>query len=148
MVVPLAVRYVAALAGLLIVLTSARSIIGTVIVPRPVDSWLTRQVDRGASTTFRLLTARVKDFRTRDRILASQVAAVLLSQIIVWLLMFFVGYSLMLWPFVHGITEAFTTAMRDQMASALIAGFHAQKYDQALAAAMPVVMNWPGVSDN
>ena len=110
MVVPLAVRYVAALAGLLIVLTSARSIIGTVIVPRPVDSWLTRQVDRGASTTFRLLTARVKDFRTRDRILASQVAAVLLSQIIVWLLMFFVGYSLMLWPFVHGITEAFTTA--------------------------------------
>jgi hypothetical protein len=111
MVVPLAVRYVAALAGLLIVLTSARSIIGTVIVPRPVDSWLTRQVDRLASTAFRLLTARVKDFRTRDRILASQVAAVLLSQIIVWLLMFFVGYSLMLWPFVHGgITEAFTTA--------------------------------------
>ena len=111
MVVPLAVRYVAALAGLLIVLTSARSIIGTVIVPRPVDSWLTRQVDRLASAVFRLLTARVKDFGTRDRILASQVAAVLLSQIIVWLLMFFVGYSLMLWPFVHGgITEAFTTA--------------------------------------
>ena len=111
MVVPLAVRYVAALAGLLIVLTSARSIIGTVIVPRPVDSWLTRQVDRLASAAFRLATAWVKDFRTRDRILASQVAAVLLSQIIVWLLMFFVGYSLMLWPFTHGgITGAFTTA--------------------------------------
>src|SRR6202044_1226736 len=93
------------------VLTSARSIIGTVIVPRPVDSWLTRQVDRGASTTFRLLTARVKDFRTRDRILASQVAAVLLSQIVVWLLMFFVGFSLLLWPLLHvGITGAFATA--------------------------------------
>jgi hypothetical protein len=39
------------------------------------------------------------------------VATVLLSQIIVWLLMFFVGYSLLLWPFTNGgITAAFTTA--------------------------------------
>jgi hypothetical protein len=111
MVVPLAARYVAALAGLLLVLTSARSIIGTVIVPRPVDSWLTRRVDQFWSGGFRLVTARITDFRSRDRILASQVAAVLLSQIIVWLLMFFVGYSLMLWPFTHGgITDAFATA--------------------------------------
>ncbi|HEY6481693.1 MAG TPA: hypothetical protein VIZ00_16770 [Streptosporangiaceae bacterium] len=111
MVVPLAARYVAAVAGLLIVLVSGRSIIGTVIVPRPVNSWLTRQVDQFWTMWFRLLTARITDFRTRDRILASQVATVLLSQIIVWLLMFFVGYSLLLWPFTHGgITAAFTTA--------------------------------------
>ena len=110
MVVPLAARYVAALAGLLIVLTSARSIIGTVIVPRPVNSWLTRKVDQFWTTWFRLITARITDFRTRDRILASQVATVLLSQIIVWLLMFFVGYSLLLWPFVADLTTAFTTA--------------------------------------
>jgi hypothetical protein len=111
MVVPLAVRYVAAVAGLLIVLTSARSIIGTVIVPRPVNSWLTHRVDQFWTGVFRLLTVRIRDFRTRDRILASQVAAVLLSQIVVWLLMFFVGYSLMLWPLIHsGITDAFSTA--------------------------------------
>jgi hypothetical protein len=111
MVVPLAVRYVAAVAGLLIVLTSARSIIGTVIVPRPVNSWLTHKVDQLWTMVFRVLTRRIRDFRTRDRILASQVAAVLLSQIVVWLLMFFVGYSLMLWPLIHsGITDAFSTA--------------------------------------
>jgi hypothetical protein len=111
MVVPLAARYVAAVAGVLIVLTSARSIIGTVIVPRPVNSWLTHRVDQFWTGVFRLLTARIRDFRTRDRILASQVAAVLLSQIVVWLLMFFVGYSLMLWPLIHsGITDAFSTA--------------------------------------
>jgi hypothetical protein len=111
MIVPLAARYVAAVAGLLIVLTSARSIIGTVIVPRPVNSWLTRKVDQFWTAWFRLITARITDFRTRDRILASQVATVLLSQIIVWLLMFFVGYSLLLWPLTHGgITAAFTTA--------------------------------------
>jgi hypothetical protein len=111
MVVPLAARYIAAFAGLLIVLTAARSIIGTVIVPRPVSSWLIRRVDQFWAIAFRLVTARITDFRTRDRILASQVAAVLLTQIIVWLLMFFVGYALLLWPFLHlGITAAFTTA--------------------------------------
>jgi hypothetical protein len=111
MVVPLAARYVAAFAGLLLVLTSGRSIIGTVIVPRPVSSWLTRRVDQGWALVFRLVTARITDFRTRDRILASQVAAVLLSQIVVWLLMFFVGFSLLLWPLLHvGITGAFATA--------------------------------------
>jgi hypothetical protein len=111
MVVPLAARYVAALAGLFLVLTSGRSIIGTVIVPRPVSSWLTRRVDQLWTIVFRLVTARITDFRTRDRILAFQVAAVLLSQIVVWLLMFFVGFSLLLWPLVHaGITDAFSTA--------------------------------------
>jgi hypothetical protein len=111
MVVPLAARYVAAVAGLVIVLVSGRSIIGTVIVPRPVNNWLTHKVDQFWTIWFRLITARITDFRTRDRILASQVAVVLLSQIIVWLLMFFVGYSLLLWPLTHGgITAAFTTA--------------------------------------
>ena len=111
MVVPLAARYVAAFAGLVLVLASARSLIVTVIVPRPVSSWLTRWVSQLAGLVFRMITGRITDFRTRDRILASQVAAVLLAQIIVWLLMFFVGYSLMLWPFVHGgITGAFSTA--------------------------------------
>jgi len=111
MVVPLAARYVAAFAGLLLVLTSGRSIIGTVIVPRPVNSWLTRKVDQLWTVWFRLVTGRITDFRTRDRILASQVAFVLLSQIVVWLAMFFVGYSLLLWPLTNGgITEAFTTA--------------------------------------
>ena len=34
----------------------------------------------------------------------------LLSQIVVWLLMFFAGFSLMLWPLIHGgITVAFAT---------------------------------------
>jgi hypothetical protein len=111
MVVPLAARYVAAFAGLILVLTSARSIIGTVIVPRPVNSWLIRRVDQFWSWVFRVVTGRITDFRTRDRILASQVATLLLSQIVVWLLMFFVGYSLLLWPLTDGgITQAFTTA--------------------------------------
>ena len=46
MVVPLAARWVAAAFGFLLILTGWQSVIGTLIVPRPVGSWLTRGVDR------------------------------------------------------------------------------------------------------
>ena len=46
MVMPLAVRVVFAVIGGLLVLTSAASVIGTLIVSRSVSSRLTRWVDR------------------------------------------------------------------------------------------------------
>ena len=111
MTVPLFARYIAAVVGVVIVVISARSVIGTLIVPRAVSSWLTNKVDWIVDRAFRVVSARIHDHRRRDRFLASQVATVLLTQIIVWLLMFFLGYSLILWPLVHaGITNAFSTA--------------------------------------
>ncbi|MBO0823359.1 MAG: hypothetical protein J2P27_05810, partial [Actinobacteria bacterium] len=98
MVVPLAARYVAAAVGLLLVITSANSVIGTLIVPRSVASFLTRHVDKAVNGTFVLLTKRVRSFRRRDRILAANAAAILIAQIAAWLGMFFVGFSLMFWP--------------------------------------------------
>jgi hypothetical protein len=57
-----------------------------------------------------MTAGRAPDYKSRDRLLAGQVATLLLVQLLVWLLMFFVGYSLMFWPFVHGgITHAFTS---------------------------------------
>ncbi|HEY1640346.1 MAG TPA: hypothetical protein VGG35_06650 [Streptosporangiaceae bacterium] len=110
MAVPLLARCVAAVVGLLIVLTSARSVIGTLIVPRPVSSFLTRRIDQLVNAAFQLVAVRLADYRRRDRVLSGQVATLLLSQIVVWLLMFFVGFSLIFWPLVHGgITEAFST---------------------------------------
>jgi hypothetical protein len=111
MVVPLFARYIAAVAGVLIVVISARSVIGTLIVPRAVSSWLTNQVDWVVDRAFRAASSRIHDHRRRDRVLAGQVATLLLAQIVVWLLMFFFGFSLILWPLVHGgITNAFSTA--------------------------------------
>lgn len=111
MVVPLAARYVAAAVGVLLVITSASSVIGTLIVPRSVASTLTRHVDKLVNGAFVLITKPVRSFRRRDRILATQAATILIVQIAAWLGMFFVGFSLMLWPQVHGgITEAFRLA--------------------------------------
>jgi hypothetical protein len=42
--------------------------------------------------------------------MAGQAAVILLMQLVAWLAIFFVGFSLLLWPFVTDITVAFTTA--------------------------------------
>jgi hypothetical protein len=111
MAVPLFVRYIAAVVGVVIVVISARSVIGTLIVPRAVSSWLTNKVDWIVDLAFRVVSARIHDHRRRDRVLASQVATLLIAQIAVWLLMFFLGFSLILWPLVSGgITNALDTA--------------------------------------
>jgi hypothetical protein len=92
------------------VLTAWASIIGTVIVPRPVSSWLTRWVDRVVDGAFGLVTSVIADHRRRDRVLAVQAAAILLGQLAAWLGICFLGYALLLWPFVAGVMPAFTVA--------------------------------------
>ncbi|MGH3408496.1 MAG: hypothetical protein ACRDRJ_39285 [Streptosporangiaceae bacterium] len=110
MAVPLFARYIAAVAGVLIVVVSARSVIGTLIVPRAVSSWLTNKVDWVVDVAYKAASSRIHDHRRRDRVLASQVATLLIAQIVVWLLMLFLGFSLILWPLVSGgITNAFGT---------------------------------------
>jgi hypothetical protein len=111
MVVPLAGRAVAAVIGGVLVVMAARSIIGTVIVPRPAGGRLTLWVNRIVDGMFILATARVDSYVRRDRLLAAQAATILLAQLIAWLSIFFVGFSLLIWPFVSGgVTSAFTTA--------------------------------------
>jgi hypothetical protein len=111
MVVPLAARIVAAVVGLLLVGTSASSVIGTLIVPRSVSSWLTKRIDDVVRCAYIVVTKPVKDFHRRDRILATHAATLLLCQLFGWIAMFFVGFSLIFWPLVHGgITEAFRLA--------------------------------------
>lgn len=108
MVVPFAVRSLAAVTGGLLVLTAWASIVGTVVVPRPVSNWMTRWVDRIVNKAFHLATTGITDFRRRDRILAGQAAAVLLMQLLAWLGISFIGFALLLWPFADGgITSAF-----------------------------------------
>ena len=111
MVVPLAARWVAAACGVLLLLTGWSSVIGTLIVPRQVGSWLTRWVDRVVIAAYRLVTWRVTGYRRRDQILATQSAAILLTQLVAWLAILFAGFSLVLWPFAdRGISAAITDA--------------------------------------
>jgi hypothetical protein len=111
MVVPTAVRAVAAVFGGLLVLTAWASIIGTVVVPRPFTTWLTRWVDQIVNKVFRLAASKISDYQQRDRVLAAQAAAILSGQLVAWLGLAFLGFALLLWPFDRGgITSAFTSA--------------------------------------
>jgi len=123
MVMPLAGRAVAAVIGGLLVLTSVGSVTGTLIVTRSVSSHLTRWVDRAVDWAYRLVVGQFADaagdtdehrqasYRRRDRMLATQAAAILLSQLATWLLVAYVGFALLLWPFANrGVVSAFIDA--------------------------------------
>ncbi len=111
MMVPLAARSVIAAVGAVLVLSAWGSVVGTLIVPRPASGWLTRWVDRIVNVTFRAATSGIGDYKRRDRVLAAQAATILIAQLVAWLGIFFVGYSLLLWPFLDGgLGSAFSIA--------------------------------------
>ncbi|MBV9379772.1 MAG: hypothetical protein JOY82_19135 [Streptosporangiaceae bacterium] len=102
MVVPLAARVAAAVIGGLLVVTAWASVTGTLIVSRSVSGRVTRWVDRLIIKVFGLANARYTDYRRRDRTLAAQAAAILLTQLATWLVIAFAGFMLLLWPFERG----------------------------------------------
>jgi hypothetical protein len=111
MVVPVIGRLLAAVAGGLLVLTVWGSVIGTLIVPRPVGSRLTRWVDGLVNGAFSLATRAIADYRRRDRLLVGQAATILLVQLAAWLGVSLLGYALLLWPLVTGgLGSAFIAA--------------------------------------
>ena len=120
MVTPLAGRIVAAVIGGLLVITAAYSVTGTLIVSRSVSSRLTRWVDRIVVGAYRLAAKQVINFdrmeplaayRRLDRLLATQAAAILLTQLAAWLIVAYVGFALLLWPFAtRGVVSAFVDA--------------------------------------
>jgi predicted permease len=110
MTAPIAVRDIAAAAGLLLVLSTAVSVVGTVIVPRKSGSRLTRLVAGAVNGIFGLMVRPVASYQWRDRIMAGQAAVILLGQLAVWLGSFYVGYALLIWPTTHSIGAAFRSA--------------------------------------
>src|SRR5215470_3921815 len=111
MVVPFAGRAVAAVAGGVLVLTVWISAVGTLITPRQISNWLTRLVDKTVNKAFTMVVSHIADYRQRDRVLAAQAPAILIGQLVAWLGMSFIGFTLLLWPFVTGgTTRAFTVA--------------------------------------
>ena len=111
MVMPLAGRVAAAVVGGLLVLAAGSSVIGTLIVSRSVSGRLTRSVDWIVDAAYQLATRSITDFRRRDRALATQAAAILLTQRAAWLGVSFTGFAMLLWPFAaRGLASAFVDA--------------------------------------
>jgi len=111
MVVPVAARSFAAVAGGALVIVAWTSVLGTLFVPRRKGNWLTRWTDRIVNWAFVAALGAVDDYQRRDRVLVAQGATSLIAQFVAWLGISFIGFTLLLWPFLtEGITRALTIA--------------------------------------
>ncbi|MBT8160487.1 MULTISPECIES: hypothetical protein [Arthrobacter] len=87
--------------GVMLLLTWM-SVIGTLIVPRPLRSRLSRVTALATSKIFRTITIPVTSYEVRDRILSWQSPMSLFVRLLVWVVLFDVSFSLLLLPFVEG----------------------------------------------
>ena len=100
------VRILAAIVGGVLVVTTAVSAARTLVVARARSGGLLGMVDRVVDRAFQLVVQRRK-YLVRDRILAGQPVALIAALLFCWILAFFVGYTLLLWPVSpEGISEA------------------------------------------
>lgn len=120
MTVPLAVQWVAFVIGLLIVIITASSTIRTLVVPRGITSRLSVFVGRSiVRRSFLAIAQRFDEYEARDRILSFSAPLALLANLIAWLVLFWIGYGLMLWPMVPG---GLFLALRESGSSMLTLG--------------------------
>ena len=88
--------------GLFLVTSTLLSVVGTLVVPRGVNSPISRTVDRALDAVFYQLTRPVRTFERRDRILAWQSPMTLLIRLAVWLGLLVAGFALLLLPSMDG----------------------------------------------
>src|SRR5579864_6338878 len=98
----MAVRDLGAALGAVLVIAAGWSVIGTVVVPRRVRSWLTRMVAKAVAAAFHVVADAITSYKGRDRVLAAQAPMQLLGQLVAWLAVFELGFGLLLWPMVGG----------------------------------------------
>lgn len=97
-------RWIGALAGLALVLATLGSVINTIILPRSVSSQISYLTWRGSRAAFLFLANRRARYEQKDRTLALLGPVALLAMLAVWLVLFLVGYALMLWPLIDGVS--------------------------------------------
>ncbi len=105
------VRWVLLAIGVVILTGTTLSVIGTLVVPRNIDSRISRGCEAAVDTLFRLVTRRVRTFERRDRVLAWQSPVALLVRLAAWIGLLVIGYGLILMPVVtdspfHALSEA------------------------------------------
>ena len=81
--------------GLLVVRTWT-SVLATLVVPRRSRDRISRGVLAAVEAVYRLLGRRIADYRRRDRLLATEPATMILLQLLVWLVLLYLGFALLL----------------------------------------------------
>ena len=105
------VRYVYLAVGVVILAGTVLSIVGTLVVPRSIDSRISRGSENVVDRAFLMVSRRVGTFERRDRVLAWQSPIALLVRLAVWIGLLVVGFGLILMPLVtDSVLHAFSEA--------------------------------------
>src|ERR1700737_2821186 len=97
--------------GFFIVMGTLSSVVGTLVVPRSIDSRISRGVERALDAGFLQLSRLVRSYERRDRILAWQSPLSLLIRLAVWLGLLVTGFAMLLLPSLDGrLGAAFSDA--------------------------------------
>ena len=113
------VRLLAAAAGVCLVLATSRSVLRALLVTRGTVGLLPRLVDRAVTRSLRVLAARFRSYEGRDRILSSEAPLILAGIPLLWLSLYELAYSLLLWPSAGDLAASF----REAGSSLLTLGF-------------------------
>jgi hypothetical protein len=106
-------------AGLALALTVTAHIVRTLVVPRASRTWISHVVDKSVDALFEMIVRPIRNYGRKDKVLAAQGAAVLLTQLATWLTCYELAYSLLLWPSVG----SFPSALREAGSSMFTLGF-------------------------
>ncbi len=101
------VRGVLAAIGAVIVIATLANVLRTLIIPRGKYGTFGRLIDRAVDLAFQLATKRLATYEERDEILAAQAGVYLVTLLAAWLVLYLVGFALLLWPSTHGLGPAF-----------------------------------------
>lgn len=113
-------RWVAGAVGIAVVLGTWASVFQTLVVPRGRATRLTKKVSRAVSAAFEVVVKRSKTYESKDRLLAQVGPLTLLVMLLVWLLLFHLGFALILWLVAGG---SFALALRETGSSLFTLGF-------------------------
>ena len=105
------VNWLGFVVGVVLLAGTAFSVVGTLVVPRGIDSRLSRGCEVVVDRAFLVATRPIGDFKRRDRVLAWQAPIALLFRLGVWVGLLVLGYALVLLPIVadslgHALSEA------------------------------------------
>jgi hypothetical protein len=104
-------RWVGFGVGIAVLASTIGSVVGTLVVPRGIDSRISRACERAVDAGFTLITKPARSYVRRDRILAWQAPATLLLRLGVWIGLLMFGYALVLLPLVPGhVSHSFREA--------------------------------------
>ncbi len=96
------IKWVGFIIGIIIIVTTWGSIINTIILPRLGSSRIIYYMWLIMLACFKYVADRLPRYESKDRFLSFQGPISLLTMLLIWILLFLLGYALLLWPYIQG----------------------------------------------